>query len=392
MTSSSGPSEGTGTPVSSVERMIFLGNLPNLDPDKTTLGPDSAFNLTHGQTFGSSDHPLYGNLTSVTLNDENGDGFIPSDGVSPSSETISHSLGGSTESYTVNTAFDVFLSTIRVQHPDGYIQEMTSTLRVMQDSAGNLFLMPPPDGAADYELQEMLTYPLVSVTFSSNEKNYGPCETGITTHTHCFPCFARGTMIATEFGDIAVENLTEDMRIWTRDHGLQPIRWIGSRRLGPDALAHNESLKPIRIRAGALGNGTPVQDLIVSQQHRILVRSRIALKMFGSQEVLVAAKQLLQIPGIDIIEDATEVEYFHFLFDRHEVVLSNGAETESLFTGPEALKALGVAVSEEIFALFPELRNHAPGYVPTGARHLASGRMGRKLAIRHLQNRRDLVQ
>lgn len=392
MTSTSGPSAGTGSPIITAERMIFLGNLPNLDPNKATVGPDNAFSVTHGQTFGSTDNPLYSNQTNISLNDLNGDGFIPSDGENPSTEFISHNLSGSEQNYTVNTAFDAFLSTVRVQHPDGYIQEITSTLRVMQDSAGNTFLMPPPDGAPDYELQEMLTYPIVSVTFSNNEKNYNPCETGITPRKNCFPCFVRGTMIETEFGAIAVENLSEDMRVWTRDNGLQPIRWIGSRRLGADALARNEELKPIRIRAGALGNGTPTQDLIVSQQHRILVRSRIALKMFGSHEVLVAAKQLLQIPGIDIVTDTVEVEYFHFLFDRHEVVLSNGAETESLFTGPEALKALGPAVAQEIFTLFPELKNREAGYVPAGARHLASGRMGRKLAVRHLQNGRALVQ
>src|SRR5690606_34579325 len=120
------------------------------------------------------------NQTNISLNDLNGDGFIPSDGENSSTEFISHSLSGSEQNYTVNTAFDAFLSTVRVQHPDGYIQEITSTLRVMQDSAGNTFLMPPPDGAPDYELQEMLTYPIVSVTFSNNEKNYNPCETGIT--------------------------------------------------------------------------------------------------------------------------------------------------------------------------------------------------------------------
>ena len=121
----------------------------------------------------------------------------------------------------------------------------------------------------------------------------------------------------------------------------------------------------------------------------MLVRSKIAQKMFGTNEVLVAAKQLCQIDGIDIADDLAEVEYFHMLFDRHEVVISNGAETESLFTGPEALKAVGAAAREEIFALFPELKDR--DYTPAAARKLATARMGRKLAVRHAQNRKPLV-
>ncbi|SDE83846.1 Hint domain-containing protein [Paracoccus isoporae] len=111
--------------------------------------------------------------------------------------------------------------------------------------------------------------------------------------------------------------------------------------------------------------------------------------MFGTNEVLVAAKQLCQVDGIDTAYDLDEVEYFHILFDRHEVVISNGAETESLYTGPQALKSVGEAALEEIFTIFPELKDH--DYTPVPARTFASGRMGRKLAMRHKKNAKPLV-
>lgn len=201
------------------------------------------------------------------------------------------------------------------------------------------------------------------------------------------PCFTRGTLIDTDRGPVVIEDLAEGDLVVTRDNGLQPIRWIGSRRLGGGDLA--EKLRPIRIRRHALGTGIPARDLLVSPQHRVLVRSKIAQKMFGTNEVLVAAKQLCQIDGIDIADDLAEVEYFHMLFDRHEVVISNGAETESLFTGPEALKAVGPQAREEILTIFPELADR--DYAPVAARPLASGRMGRKLAVRHAQNHTTLV-
>lgn len=202
-------------------------------------------------------------------------------------------------------------------------------------------------------------------------------------------CFGRGTLIETDRGLVAVEDLRVGDMVVTRDNGLQPIRWIGSLVLTSAALATRANLRPIRIRAGALGANSPSADLIVSPQHRVLVRSKVAVKMFGADEILVAAKQLLNLDGIDIAEDLAEVEYYHFMFDDHQVVLSNGAETESLFTGPEALKSVGHAARREILDLFPDLAEL--DYEPVPARMIPSGRKARKLVMRHLQNGRVLV-
>ncbi|MDN3711604.1 Hint domain-containing protein [Paracoccus cavernae] len=202
-------------------------------------------------------------------------------------------------------------------------------------------------------------------------------------------CFTRGTLIETEYGLRAIEDLKAGDRVYTRDNGLKPISWIGASKLTGAALAAKANLRPIRIKAGALAPKVPSADLMVSPQHRILVRSKLAQRMFGTDEVLVAAKQLLQIEGIDIVEGLSEVEYFHMLFDQHEIVLSNGAETESLYTGKQALKSLGAAAREEIFAIFPELMGAED--VAQGARMLLSGRQARRLAVRHVQNNRDLV-
>lgn len=203
------------------------------------------------------------------------------------------------------------------------------------------------------------------------------------------PCFTRGTLIATVKGLVAIENLTEGDLVLTKDHGPQPVRWIGSTALSAGKLQRAEHLRPIRISAGSLGAGLPEADLTVSPQHRVLLRSRIAEKLFGAPEVLVAAKQLLQVEGIDIVDDLTAVEYFHILFDQHEVLFSNGAETESLFTGPVAPASISEEAKAEIFELFPELMDRS--YKPSAARVLLSGRQARKLVVRHIQNGKPLV-
>lgn len=202
-------------------------------------------------------------------------------------------------------------------------------------------------------------------------------------------CYGADVLIRTAAGEVPAGKLAVGDLVATQDSGLQPIRWIGRRTLDAATLAAHPKLRPVRIRKGALGAGLPEADLIVSPQHRILVRSRIAQKMFGTAEVLVAAKQLCQLDGIDIAEDLDEVTYVHFLFDAHQIVWANGAESESLLPGPEALRSVGPAAVAEIYAIFPELAS--PEYSAPAARELVSGRLGRKLAVRHSQNGKPLL-
>jgi hypothetical protein len=202
-------------------------------------------------------------------------------------------------------------------------------------------------------------------------------------------CFCTGTQIATKRGLVAVESLMVGDMVLTLDNGYCPIRWINGRALSKRDLALNPKLLPVRITAGALGNGTPVSDLMVSRQHRVLVTSAIVESMFDTNEVLIPAIKLCGLDGVEKVTDATEVGYWHILFDRHEVVFSNGLATESLFTGPEALKSLPFESREEIVALFPEISNL--DYAPTPARQICEkGSVIKQLISRHKKNGRIL--
>jgi len=207
----------------------------------------------------------------------------------------------------------------------------------------------------------------------------------LTAETTGVVCFARGTMIETRSGQVAIEDLQSGDLVKTMDRGFQELRWIGSRKLDAIDLQHHPRLLPIRIKAGALGEGLPVKDLIVSPQHRMLVRSTIAERMFGAHEVLIPANKLLILDGIDIDKAATSVEYFHMLFDQHEIVFADGSASESLFTGPEALLSLTEEAKREIFTLFPELDE--PDFLSQKARYSPEkGKLMKKLAMRHQKN------
>lgn len=174
-------------------------------------------------------------------------------------------------------------------------------------------------------------------------------------HEKCLvPCFTSGTLIATPRGEVNVEDLRVGDRVITRDNGIQVIRWVGARTLKGRDLVRNDELRPVLIRAGALGNGLPERDMKVSPNHRMLIASERSAFYFEEREVLVAAKHLVGQPGIQYV-DIDEVTYVHFMFDQHEVVLSDGTWTESFQPGDYTLRGIDGEQRKELVALFPEL-------------------------------------
>ncbi|MCR9145932.1 MAG: Hint domain-containing protein [Rhodobacteraceae bacterium] len=173
----------------------------------------------------------------------------------------------------------------------------------------------------------------------------GVSDTGFVT-LDSIPCFTRGTHIETDVGPVAVEHLQPGMRIRTRDDDIQPLRWIGSRRVTGEG-----KFAPIRIRAGTFGDHG---DLCLSPLHRVLIDDPLAELFFGEAEVLVAARDL--VDGRRIRHEPCEtVEYFHLLFDTHQIVFSEGLATESFLPGPQINNSFEAGIVAEICALFPEI-------------------------------------
>lgn len=168
-------------------------------------------------------------------------------------------------------------------------------------------------------------------------------------------CFVKGTLILTAQGEIPVEDLKVSDQIVTKDFVLQPIRWIGSRQLDSIDLTLNPEFAPICITKGAIYGENTSRDLSASPQHRICVGGWKSELLFGLDTVLVAAKHLVNGKTITVDTSASEVCYYHILFDEHQIIYSNGYPSESLHTGDVALSALDQTALDEIFALFPEL-------------------------------------
>lgn len=175
-------------------------------------------------------------------------------------------------------------------------------------------------------------------------------------------CFTPGTRIATPYGARPIETLKVGDMIVTRDHGLQPIRWIESR-----TVPAVDRFAPVRIRPGVV-TGLE-REIVVSPQHRMMFNGYRAELLFGESEVLVAATHL--VDGVDVTQDAGgEVTYVHMMFDAHEVIYAEGAATESFHPGDMGMTAVSDEAREELFAIFPELRSNVNGYGPTARRCL----------------------
>lgn len=176
-------------------------------------------------------------------------------------------------------------------------------------------------------------------------------------------CFAGGTHILTLLGEVRVEDLCVGDLVVTRDHGPKPILWLStSQHAWPGSP---ESELPILVSAGALGPNKPHRDLIVSPQHNFLVLDESPQGVDEKKELFAPSKGLTSLPGIREMKGKREVVYFHILLERHEVVLSEGVATESFFPGRTALGMLRRGQREQVYALFPRLKDGGEsGYGP----------------------------
>ncbi|MEM6595373.1 MAG: Hint domain-containing protein [Pseudomonadota bacterium] len=158
------------------------------------------------------------------------------------------------------------------------------------------------------------------------------------------PCFVKGTRILTTQGERLVETLRPGDMIETFDNGAQPLRWVGT-----CTYPATGRFAPIRFAPGVLGN---TQALTVSPQHRVWVSGWRPDLLFGEEAVLAPAHSFVDGSAVTRVEGGF-VTYVHLMFDRHELIWSEGALTESLFAA-DAFDLPGrKAAMVEFDAFFP---------------------------------------
>lgn len=263
--------------------------------------------------------------------------------------------------------------TLKITNPDGTTTDLVLTV----------------DDIVAGEILVDFTAPSVGQTITVSAEITSIVGTsGTGTDSAAIVCFVKGTLITTADGQTPVEDLKVGDLVQTLDRGLQTLRWIGRRNIDANELAENKNMRPIRIHKNVISAEEGAGDLVVSPQHRIMIASKVAQRMFGDKEVLVAAKQLLAIDGVDVAEDFEDVTYFHILFDQHEIIYANEIPAESLYLGQEAQKSLSDEGREEIYTLFPEVASRT--FMAASCRPIIQNKLARQLALRHAKNKKPL--
>lgn len=250
----------------------------------------------------------------VTFTDQNDDGLI---------------RNNSGDTFNGTAITDVWVGdTLTIRLPDNSTVTYTGVTFYLASGAP---VFTPTDG------QVLQNGTFVSSTFVTNSTQTPVGSFGPT-------CFTPGTMIRTPGGLRAIETLEIGDQVETLDHGAQPIRQILA-----DRFRAAGDVAPIRFALGAIGNTAP---LLVSPQHRILVSGWRAELFFGQDEVLVAAKHLVNGDTVRQVQGGM-VTYVHLVFDRHQIIFGQGIPSESCLPA-YAMNAAGTAAQAELLALFPD--------------------------------------
>jgi hypothetical protein len=132
------------------------------------------------------------------------------------------------------------------------------------------------------------------------------------------PCYCAGTAILTDRGAVAVESLRIGDRLMVASGAARAIKWIGRRSYEGRFVAKNRDILPVCFAQGSLGDGLPLRDLYVSPLHAMMI-----------DDVLIPARALVNGGSIRQMDVVERVEYFHLELATHDVILAEGAPSES---------------------------------------------------------------
>ncbi|MAU52049.1 MAG: hypothetical protein CMN17_06640 [Roseovarius sp.] len=164
--------------------------------------------------------------------------------------------------------------------------------------------------------------------------------------------FARGTLIETPRGPVAIEDLLPGDTVLTAGQGALPVLWIGSATLSPDADAGTALT---RIMADAFGIGRPFADLMMGPGGRLMARPRSLRARLGAERVLTPAHALADGMTAFRLVPRQPVTLYHLALRRHAAITVNGIETESFHPGVGFERALDGATLRLVMSAFPHL-------------------------------------
>lgn len=376
-----------------IVKQIYFGKYADLDPVEASATTGNynndwselqevagwvvgtTFNLTTMRMIDIAQNDTVRQSNSNRL-EENDFENAPSTGGGPgkiAADTITYNLGAGSVTSKIDSTF---VWSLKVTLEDGRVLVREAAFIQLEDGA--IF--------SNFDNADFLNLKIKSIAlFSYVSGNYYGATGKRSLTSVQLLCFSAETMILTPSGAVPVGDLRVGDQIITRDYGAQPIRWVARRKVMRDQIVEQPNLGPIRIAPNAFGAQMPTTPLVLSPQHRVLVRSAVVRRMTGDQEALVSIKHLQGYPGIAPVETPADVTYVHIALSQHDIVYANGLPAETLFPGKMVLESLSSEDQMGLRRLFAETE-------PSRARHFLTRREAQTLMRRHLKNRLALIQ
>lgn len=167
----------------------------------------------------------------------------------------------------------------------------------------------------------------------------------------CASAFARGTLITTVMGPIAVEDLIPGDLVETH-RGPQPVVWKGCTNYIPDFASDTTSLTYL-LRLP--GNGFEQSDLLLGPAARLVIRQDRFTDLLNCDAVLAPASDYVDGDRILRITPPGSVQLYHFALQKHGIVRANGHELESYHPGRISGAQMGTSVRSVMQSMFKHL-------------------------------------
>lgn len=167
---------------------------------------------------------------------------------------------------------------------------------------------------------------------------------------------ARGALISTASGPVAVEDLVPGMLITTSEHGPIPLQWIGSYEMSLREAQTADRGALFRVTSEAFGLSKPSQDLLLAPRAHILFSHSKCRALFGAEKAFAPVRAFEDGVSIFSVQPVSPIAVYNLGFDRQATVKANGLEMESFHPGPHTEALIDDEMLYSLLRLFPQAR------------------------------------
>lgn len=308
---------GTATINSGVNALSGL--VVNVDGGNATLANGVVANALSGTTVNLTDGGHFSNgtnlanvLTSSTINYGPGGGTF----------TVN---GGGTAINLSSTTINGFATNNGLNHLEFTNTGGTATTYTVTNSGTNQVITVLGANNETLSTVTIAGQTLNAGTYTVGQN--GPLTVGqngttLTVTDQAVVCFLAGTLIRTATGEIAIEDIRVGDEVFVSVDGkdeLRPVTWIGSGHvLSNPVYPMDMGGYPVRILKGAIAEGVPYKDLLVTAEHSFFFEGK-----------LVPIRMLVNGRSIFYDRSFQTYTYYHIELAQHAIIYADGMLSES---------------------------------------------------------------